>query len=577
MQLTGNPNVDDARNGEDGASVTIIGLLPGSVSGGAGGAGGQPGGSAGGNGGGASLGAGGQTGAGAGDSGIIGTVVITFTSASAAALTVTGGTDVVTSSSGVMVGAPFFNFGTTDHSRQEVIRRINFREFGANSAFATLGTSDADNAFTLDDGTTTLVARDAASVTANGLTGLSADTNGAITITFVGTGLDVVNNRTGPLGAHTVSVDGLSIGTLPTTQPIGVIPIVSGLSYGTHTVSFLPTGAPRISIVDFIIYGPKKPEIPTLDVGSLELSDYNIMADYDDTLVTSATNLGSISSGVLRKPCLREFLYNGTVTPIALSSSVPGSATGQALNVNTSAGLSYTFYGTGIELIAANNGDAINRSFTISVDGTALGTRFTTTTLPTGRYTSGTSLWNTQSSDATTPQANRLKIEGMPLGVHTITADGANNGIAFVGADVITPIHINDSNLKVGSEGLNNLTVDPVVEEDEQVVLANRGEAKAWLNFDMIGNTSGEVLGSLNVSAVIQTSNSRIIVYLDKPFKDRNYVIVATGEASGTPAISIHDGSDSQGLNVHANSFTLTGNTVIDNMHFAAFGELIDE
>ena len=326
----------------------------------------------------------------------------------------------------------------TNRLNQEVIRRINFREFGANTQFATLGTSDADNAFTLDDGTTTLVARDAASVTANGLTGLSADTNGAITITFVGTGLDVVNNRTGPLGAHTVSVDGFSIGTLPTTQPIGVIPIVSGLSYGTHTVAFLPTGAPRISIVDFIIYGPKKPEIPELDEGSLELSDYNIMADYVPTTVRGdGVEDFQPSKGTIVKPPLREVLYAGTISAAGRTSDALF-LDGIGFN-GANSSLEYTFYGTDIDIVARTGSG--NFTVTVMLDGaayTGAATVVTNTTTP-STWTPSTSTW--QQGNAGFREV--LQINNLDLGVHTIRITGDGNFILSA-LFFHSPIHINE-------------------------------------------------------------------------------------------------------------------------------------
>ena len=68
---------------------------------------------------------------------------------------VTNGT--FTSADAQEIGTPLQTFGNANHVEQEVIRRINFREFGANTQFATLAATGNQNAFTLDDGTTTLV------------------------------------------------------------------------------------------------------------------------------------------------------------------------------------------------------------------------------------------------------------------------------------------------------------------------------------------------------------------------------------------------------------------------------------
>ena len=558
---------DDARNagGTVGARTEQAGFTP-NEAGGTGGAGAQPGGSAGGNGATSNNGLTGQNGG-----ATVGSIVLVFQSASGTALTVTNGTDVVTTS-GAVEGSPFFNFGTTDHARQEIVRRINFREFGANNAFATLGTSDADNAFTLDDGTTTLVARDAATVTANGLTGLSADNNGAITITFVGTGLDVINNRTGPLGAHTVNVDGLSIGTLPTAQPIGAIPIVSGLAYGTHTVTFLPTAAPRISIVDFIIYGPKKPEIPTLDAGSLELSDYNIMADYVPTTVRGVeVENFQPSKGTIVKPPLREVLYAGTISAAGRTSSALF-LDGIGFN-GANSSLEYTFYGTDIDIVARTG--SANFTVTVMLDGaayTGAATVVTNTTTP-STWTPATSTW--QQGNAGFREV--LQINNLDLGVHTIRITGDGNFV-LSGLFFHSPIHFQNDNLQVGSEGLNNLTIDPIIEEDERIV-QNLGEAKAWINYDTATNT---INGSYNISAIVETSGAqRVIVYFDKPFKDNSYICCPAIEPSGNTSgatIQIDRQPAEAGTrdSKTANGCTLLSNS-IGTFTCSFFGELIDE
>ena len=96
--------------------------------------------------------------------------------------------------------------------------------------------------------------------------------------------------------------------------------------------------------------------------------------------------------------------------------------------------------------------------------------------------------------------------------------------IQFEGAYIITPIHINDDTLKIGSEGLNNLTIDPVVEEDEQVVLANLGEAKAWGRFNNGSAANAGIDGSYNVSAYLRISSEKRIsrISLINPLKSNS-------------------------------------------------------
>ena len=530
---------------------------------------------------------------------------------------VTDGTIFAPSSD--LLGTPENVFASASHGNQEVIRRINFREFGANSEFATLTGTPSARAFTLDDGTTTLVGGSRVHTAIfNGVDYLSIGaltaspfTGQDITITFVGTGLDVfyiVGGADAVRSVVNVSVDGFSIGNYDAGDNFfGIRPIVSGLSYGTHTVRFeTPAGNDNDQgISDFIIYGPKKPEIPTLDAGSLELSDYNIMADYSANDTRSSL---IVSKGVLGKAFRREFLYTGTVGPDNPVDTTRGDYFGGQLNASSGSTYSYTGYiqdafeilergGSGADTIICNldNNVISSTNFDISVDG---GTRTGTGALQNldittvdGSYAPGTGTWTSGSNFG-----GRLIFEApsgstaIPLGVHTIRFDhnsttaGGPSGVFFH-----TPIHINDDNLKVGSEGLNNLTIDPIVEEDEAVVQANLGEAKAWLSFNTTNLGTGNagpnstILSSYNIAAVLQSpagSTSVIQVYFDKPFKGNTYVVSGLPEHTNGSAGSIAVDRRTPATNVIAKTggsvqlISSINNTVFDAVFH---GELIDE
>ena len=531
---------------------------------------------------------------------------------------------------GGVLGSPTAKFGNVafdlNRLNQEVIRRINVREFGANSAFATASNA-VGQGFTLDDGTTTLVGYRSGSTNAGDLTFnvgalgksyISFNRTGAtdgrksLIITFVGTGLDTEWNYSGGTGAVygniEVQVDGLSIGNLTpiaanaATNTIVVRPIVSGLAYGTHTVSFSsPNNSSgfdnAFGIADFILYGPKKPEISTLDVGSLELSDYNIMADFVGTTGSTTPNVNRlrIGKGTLRKMSTREFRYtNEAVTGPAIDG---GAISGFQINMqNGNVPFFYTFYGTGCEF---RFGSSVAKTYNFFIDQpTGSGNTATPLSLTQDNFFSNGSGGTFVIADnatgsfngATVPVVSNgqvtitganddnlgFRVTGLTLGVHTIAAMSRTSSTAFRPrcVDVITPIHINDDSLKVGSEGLNNLTIDPVVEEDEQVAL-NLGEAKAWINYDPVND---RVLSSFNVSAVIEsTSNaSQAQIYFDKPFKDANYIAIATGGATSPGGIGevVINTSFKEANYVRIQTESSAGTLG----YFAAFfGELIDE
>ena len=547
---------------------------------------------------------------GSGAAGRVYLVITAGTSLTNTSFGVAAGEFTAGAATGADLGATTAVFGNAlfDANRlnQQVIRRINFREFGANNQFATLSSS-TNAAFTLDDGTTTLSGNGVETTTRNGIdTMLTSGTTNFFTFTFIGTGLDIFEagapNGTTVGNAQSVSIDGLSVGNyIPATLP-QITPIVSGLAYGTHTVRFtLPSTGANINpnVVDFIIYGPKKPEIPTLDVGSLELSDYNIMADF---VADTANNINSVSKGTLGKAVARECILNNGASGTARWStelSTDGSSYGSRLNEtgdgSTREELFYTFYGDAFSMRMKSNTANSASTHEFYLDGT----RITRTNAEGWNVDNVIFLNNTDNGTSTPSQAwpasgDDIRFDGgdttkiifppsfnMGLGVHTIRIrHSANSPAIFYGMEVGTPIHINDDNLKVGSEGLNNLTIDPVVEEDEAVVLANLGEAKAWINYDPAGNNSGDggvILSSYNISAAIETTtnNSQLQVFFDKPFKDANYVAIESVLATspgGTGSIITNGFKQANFCRIQTETSSDTFGIFV-----VFYGELIDE
>jgi hypothetical protein len=357
-----------------------------------------------------------------------------------------------------------------DHTNEEVIRRINFREFGAGRAddFSTLsGTAGSARAFTLDDGTTTLTGNNLYQYSSpfDSLS-LATNANAFYTLTFVGTGLDIIAGytNTGTFDTLTVSVDGGSVQTLLsgtiTNTSAQIYKVVSGLPYGTHTIKFAygVGGTNRAVVSDFIIYQPKKPSIPD---GTIEIADYNVMADF---VASSSPVLGYIGSGVLRKALsVREAIYTGTWT---IQSGVDVTNFEAAINntaTATGSTITYSFYGTGFEWRGYCGANLTNS--TISVDSSSNLSGFTTSFAQSSSGLTFTS--STGVLTGTSAAANRIKIQvsGLTLGWHTIkwTTNSAINFYSDI-LDIITPIHINSLDLKTGSLSLkSNTTLSPVI------------------------------------------------------------------------------------------------------------------
>jgi len=349
----------------------------------------------------------------------------------------------------------------TNHSNEELIRSYHFREFGSGRSddFSTMTGTTTSRAFTLDDGTTTLVANNCGSFstgTLGGIEGLNPhNTAGAFfTLTFVGTGIDLLNVL--PAGAgYDIFVDGTNIATNNATlfSTTGIKKIASGLPYGTHTLKIAFNGATGGGVVfgKFNVYGPKK---PTLPVDSIELADYYIMANFSAN--TSAT-LEAISLGVLRKAAHREFIYvNGTGGTLdwAVSGMSPSTDIG-GNNFNTNrqnAYLEYIFFGTGFDFRfpTSNVGSAnIQVSLQALSAGGAL-QNLTTANFPTissSVYGTGVA-FNSSTGildqlEASPTLGNGFRISGLPLGSYKVRLlnNTASSYLLASAIDIITPVH----------------------------------------------------------------------------------------------------------------------------------------
>ena len=351
---------------------------------------------------------------------------------------------------------------SASHTNEEVIRTHHWREFGAGRAddFSTLTTASNDaRAFTLDDGTTTLVCSQSQMSTANSL--LINASSQFWTLTFVGTGLDIVRqDTTTGTDTYTLIVDGTSQGNLNTTgsTTARIEKLCSGLPYGTHTVKVTRTSAAayQVGVNQFIVYGPSKPVLPS---GCVELADYYTMAD--SVFTTNLDSQSVSNSGALLKSCIREFVYTGTWAASSPSSTIEGFTVNTSTNSST---VGLTFIGTGI-VLSGTYGTAASVTIQYAAGNAALANYTGAATVGTGAsagtWTPGTSTWA-----LTGGGGSRLQISGLTFGLHKIqiTVLSQTGGFNFRSVEIITPIHAPKGNLPgdiqntlmVGSCGLSD-------------------------------------------------------------------------------------------------------------------------
>jgi hypothetical protein len=405
------------------------------------------------------------------------------------------------------VNASAAYLSSASHTYEEVIRTHYPREFGAGRTddFSTVAGSSSSRAFTLDDGTTTLVVpnaniNDRFGVGYEHLSALAA--SDFITLTFVGTGLDITVLASTTSATFAVTIDGSSVGSLTfsSANTKSIRKICSGLPYGTHTVKFAWT-VNAVGITAFTVYGPKKPVLPT---GAVKLADYNVMADF----VAATTGVDVVGSGVLRKASTREFVYTGSGFSAVLdtASSSVGWAIRSATNTDS---YRYTFFGTGFDFTAY--GSSATTTATLTIDGS----------LYTGSASvTGTATWTPGTSTMTfsaVAGAGRLRVSGLALGIHTIvfTITGAQNlNLPYV--DIITPIHSPKSNLLADLQ--NTLPVGSCGISDNRVtttsVKNNSIKPKAWAKAVGISSgvttTSSVAVPMPDMSITIKTNGGRL-------------------------------------------------------------------
>lgn len=384
-------------------------------------------------------------------------------------------------------GTPAY-MGSVDFSNSEIIRKYYWREFGASRTdqddFSLLTMTGDDRAFTLDDGTTTLVGDNVSGHTNGYLFGTTQDKG--ITLTFVGTGVAFRFSGTGDT-TYSVFIDGVDRGTTDNSI-VGWHGLASDLPYGTHTVSILRDagGSGTQLLYDLAIYGPKKPSIPA---DAFELGEYFMMADFDGTAATGTAvgDWNQMPIGVMTKGNSREAVYVGTWT--VGGSIQPNVLTGIDIYTGTNTSyVEYTFIGSGVSVLAGASAAGTWTS-TILIDGS-----------PSASGTVRANMTNDGGGDYSSTSTSfgapvRVEFTGLTFGKHTIKLEkkSGTGNMGLWAFHAITPTHIHKQNgphvvqntLAVGSQSLMDTR-----EFGEQVKSTPVTAATAMVsgNFDLDGS-----------------------------------------------------------------------------------------
>ena len=434
----------------------------------------------------------------------------------------------------------------TNHTNEELIRTINWREFGTAKSYdfsENLISASVDRVFTLDDGTTALLGKNIGSQTYGGndtlvLSNIIGTSYGMIT--FFGSGIDVtmVGQGSGSWVTFTAYVNGSSVGTFSGTNAIPVrVKIASGLTVGTHVVKILATsaGTQNAGLIDFKIYAPKKPSLPS---GAVELGQYYVLADF---VPNSTAGMETISTGILRKmSAVRETVHVGTWGFSGSAPLITAIGGWQGWTATASSYFEHTFVGTGFEYRCWST----TANITVTVDGLT----------PTGVTTSFYGGFNSYSGGTLTANANTqgsgFRLSGLTYGKHTVKLLLNSGQMQTEGFDIITPVYFPkiqtegtvQNTLPVGSCSIGDLRQIPRLTKTGKVIATAFGSTVtsttstsyvpmsemtvtvyspgAWFNIDFRGITYHSGIGN----------SCDIVPYIDGVQGKRSYA-TATGNS----------------------------------------------
>jgi hypothetical protein len=448
-------------------------------------------------------------------------------------LSTTGGRVVICLKSNGQVAKLLRGCGNTpkyaelaDHSNEEIVKNIHWREFGGSASDGTLrplrSVSSANNEYhaVLTDGSTGVSGRALGYGAMNDHDYISTTSTGELQFFFIGTGLDLlmVDNTAGSFG-FTLMVDGVSEGVQSYTitesgRPV-LRKIVSGLPYGMHSVRLTSFTGIQSGVRAISVYAPKKPEIPS---GYVELGEYNALGDYQE----SALPYG-FSKGVIGKTALNEVCFFGTgwATNYSTTSMYRRIA---AVTGSGTKGLEYNFFGDSFEIEGRTNTTiAPLPHWTVEIDGVPY----------TGAAsTSNGAVWDAPNSAfyPNISQTGRLHITGLTMSHHKVKLTAANLGGWALTVNNVThrnPVHAtatksgyeNIVGPLVGSTSIGDLRNLSTVPEKTRITEATYVNGTFWGEAGT-SSTTGTLLNGM--IAGIYSRTGKISIDFSGTFKSAN-------------------------------------------------------
>lgn len=413
---------------------------------------------------------------------------------------------------------------SADHTNEESIHITNWRDFSAQRS-DDVASGTGNKYFTQEDNVTTMNFQGLAFGSDTGTVGVNGSGD-YMNITFVGTGIDLVQNELPSTftGTQEIVVNGTQIfnGNLGTIINRGVWKVVSGLPFGTHVLRYRKTAAGSgLAISDIIVYGPKKPTIPT---NAIELQDYFLMADFDGSTITGTSVDSNIQMpvGVISKSLTREVTLVGANWSGAPAASYPNFGYNVTTLTANSQPYIFEFWGTGF-VVHQNTHAGLTYDFSVSVDGALNASglaRSNASNLGGGSYRA-----------ASGPSGNepvRIQFTGLTLGWHRVSIQrtGGSGNFSIPAFHIITPVYSPGIRNPQRSMGMGLPSVQDISDDD-----LNLGKAKAWVQFS--GSSTPNIYSSHNVAGVLRNSTGDFTIFFKKSFKSDQYITLGSGEHNG--------------------------------------------
>ena len=340
-----------------------------------------------------------------------------------------------------------FNTSPIDQTQAEVAKTFHFREFGnGNANGGATGTfkdasmldtgSNRDIAYVMDDGLTSICADDVRTDSTRG-TIRTDGVNDNYYITFIGTGFSFTNQTNGTTFGSGDDFDFIVDGVVVKSWQAGSTinektTVVQNLPYGTHVFKMLNTAAPAVQHMhakEFTFHQPKRPPIPE---DACVLADYMLMADFVKQATGTQDTLGKVSKGVRMLSGSRDLVcddtgsrafYNDTYDSVDLDSTnfIPQGLSPFHSHASTNTSFAQVpFFGTNALVRVQQH----NLGHVVSFNG--------------GSAVSFTGIDNSNGSD----HKDLLAIDSnVTLANNTIKTLVGAGGAAFIGYDLVTPIH----------------------------------------------------------------------------------------------------------------------------------------